>query len=561
MQLTIIVATSVVLLWGVGYFVYGKWLDRKIVQPDPNKVTTAVRMHGKDPVNFTPVNKWVLYAYSFPSIAAIGPIYGPTFGAMWGWLPIILYIVIGNIFLGTVQDYLSLALSERHGAATMMKVASEEISPRVSRPFYFVYLFGIISVGFYPMLGMLMEAYPMTGTVTILFLFISILFGLMVSKTRIDRRISTIVCLALSGLAFYVAWLFPISLPSWGWIIVMQLYAFIGALLPWNMLIEPRQHLTVYYLWGLMILGFIAVIVNPLSLGAGFPMFQWIPTIPAYGPLWPMLFSTCLCGALSVHPLIHSTQTVRMLSNEKHMLLAGYGAMSSEGTQALLVLAAVLHLPYTLYSELVKTAGPLGTFTYGFGDILTAIGIPLELGIILGGFWCVTFVADMDAGRKSYAITLAEAFKWDISKWKYNILANGIHLVVQTVLCFVFSLAFLVGSFGGINRGYAALFAYSFLMWLLKKKKPTWFIWPHIIFLLPTSLGVCIYLIYRDVIGLLPKLGTPGLTLTVIGDAVGAIGVSLIMTSIFVYITWEWWKAYRREKSTQSNSASAIVAE
>jgi carbon starvation protein len=480
---------------------------------------------------------------------------------MWGWLPIMLYILIGNVFLGTVQDYLSLVLSERHDAATMMKVASEEISPKVARPFYFVYLFGIISVGFYPMLGMLMQAYPMTGTVTILFLFISILFGLMVSKMRIDRRISTIVCLALSGLAFYVAWLFPISLPSWGWIIVMQLYAFIGALLPWDMLIEPRQHLTVYYLWGLMILGFIALIIKPLSLGAGFPMFQFTPTIPAYGPLWPMLFSTCLCGALSVHPLIHSTQTVRMLSNEKHMLLAGYGAMSSEGTQALLVLAAVLHLPYTVYSELVKTAGPLGTFTYGFGDILTAVGIPLELGIILGGFWCVTFVADMDAGRKSYAITLAEAFKWDISKWKYNILANGIHLVVQTILCFVFSLAFLVGSFGGINRGYAALFAYSFLMWLLKDKKPTWFIWPHIIFLLPTSLGVCFYLIYRDVIGLLPKIGTPDLTMTVLGDAIGAIAVSVIMTAVFLYITWEWWKAYQREKSAQRNSVGAIVAE
>jgi hypothetical protein len=183
---------------------------------------------------------------------------------------------------------------------------------------------------------------------------------------------------------------------------------------------------------------------------------------------------------------------------------------------------------------------------------LTGLGIPLELGIILGGFWCVTFVADMDAGRKSYAITFGEAFKWDLSKWRYNLLANGIHLVVQTFCCFVLSLEFLIAQMGGMNRGYAALFAYTYLIWLIKEKKPTWFIWPHIIFLLPTSIGACIYFMYRDIGKIITAMGTPGFVWTMVGDAIGASVVGSILIMVFVYITWQWWLAYKREKAAKT---------
>ncbi|MFQ6076339.1 MAG: carbon starvation CstA family protein [Candidatus Bathyarchaeia archaeon] len=584
-------ATALLFLGGglllASYFTVGKWIEKNVIEPDPTKATTAVRRHKENPIDFNPVNKWILYAYSFPSIAAIGPISGPTLIALFGWLPAALFIIIGNIFMGAVQDTFGLMLGERYEARTIMGIGGDVIGKQILRPYYFLGLYGVISVGFYKLLGALMTAYPQTGTVTILWLFISVAYGVMVSRMRVKLEYATPICIALAAVCLWVSWQYPTDMVAYFegmgmtaadatahskifWICLINVYAFIGAFLPYDLLIEPRQHLTVYFIWGLMIMGVVSTLISPVAIGEGWPIAQWgaaadtagvagASKLWGYGWLWPMLFTLCLCGALSVHTNIHTTTTVCMLSSEEHILLAGYGAMNSEGFQGLLSIVSVVHMPYATYIEKMVTAGPLGAFTYGFGDWFVAYGLPHDLGIALGGLWCVVFVADMDAGRRGYAWILSEAMGWDMGKWTHRTYAIGFHTVLQTFFTIVLDLGFLLGLFGGLNRGYAALFACVYMIWLMKQGKAWWYMLVQALFLIPTSMVAMAYLMWRRVTGITSGVdpmtgGTVKTDLYSVSTSVAAVVSALVVDGIFVFIVYHWYKAYKREKA-----AAAVV--
>ena len=339
------------LIWfTAGYWWYGRRLS-KALGIDPQRATPAhTRRDGTD---YVPAKNWlVLFGHHFSSICGAGPIIGPALAvAYWGWAPAIIWLLVGAVLMGAVADFTSLFVSIRSDGHSITEVARPEISRRARLLFsWFIWLALVLVIAVFAIFAARTFIADASAVVPSFGLIpIALLTGYLLYRTALSNRLVTFIGLTLLLLTLILGVKLPVELPSvFGlapestWIIVLLLYCFVASITPVNVLLQPRDYLAVFLLFaaiGIGVLG--AVVTRPQMQPEAIHSFTpaaW----PGAGPLWPMLFVTIACGAISgFHSLVSSGTTCKQIATEGHACRIGYGGMLVEGLVGVLVLICV----------------------------------------------------------------------------------------------------------------------------------------------------------------------------------------------------------------------------
>ena len=489
----------------VGYGLYARTIDKNIIQPDPKKATPA-KMY-MDGVDFTPASKNVLFGYQFKSIAALGPIGGPIVAAQWGWLPALLWIILGTFFIGWVQDYASIVVPMRSEGDTFGALSYKLISPRArSILLVFIYLYLLLIMGaFGKVIGINFLSKPEVPFGILSVILMGLLAGQMTYKWKQDIILTTVITVVV---AFFGIWLGQTSAISgifaglnnalgeggikYFWPIVFAIICYLGAVLPIWRWAQPTNYVSFWIIALGMLGGVIGMIVWHPSFG-DFPAFTgW--TVPGLGPLWPILFVTIACGAISGwHSLVSSSGTARQIERETDALPVGGGAMWMEmvlATISLLTATAAMG-GWAAYKDALA-ASKFGVFASGLAAFLSHIGIPTSFGVpygmvfltIMGLTICYLVVRFM---RVASAEFLGDA----IPLFKNAHFGAIFALILSLIVIWTGVWQTIWVLFGGANQMMASLALLIITIWLMSQKKPAaWTFWPFVFMYVTTIVAL-----------------------------------------------------------------------
>ncbi len=379
MNSLVLLLISIAILF-IGYITYGSWLAKQW-GVDPSKETPAhTEMDG---VDYVPARAPVLMGHHFASIAGAGPINGPIQAAIFGWLPVLLWVLIGGIFFGAVQDFSSIFASIRHKGKSIGHVIEQNVGAKAKRLFLlFAYLTLLLVVaafasivvgtfnGFTPE-GELIPANGSTATISVLFIFIAILFGALVYRKNAPLSVATVVGVIAIIACIAIGLKFPVYLSGTTWLVIILAYIFIASVTPVWILLQPRDYLNSFLLYGMMIAAIIGIIGSHPTIHL--PAFTGFQGIGGSTPMFPMLFITVACGAISgFHSLVGSGTTSKQLNSEKDAKTIGYGGMLIECGLAVLSLIAV----GVMFTNGAMPEGtPTQVFATGIATMISAMGL------------------------------------------------------------------------------------------------------------------------------------------------------------------------------------------
>ncbi len=382
-SLVILLIAAVALL--CGYVFYGGWLA-KTWGIDPKKKTPAVEIN--DGEDYVPASKFTVFAHQFSSIAGAGPVQGPIMAAMFGWVPVLLWLLIGGIFFGAVQDFGALYASVKNKGESITMVIERYIGKTGRRVFtMFCWLFCLLVIAaftsmcsstFAPVKATAVQAYNggTAGTISLLFIGGAIVLGLLIKKGLKNEGWKAVIGIALIIAMFAIGMKLPIYLSASQWNFVIMAYIFVAAILPMWLLMQPRDYLTTFMLI-FMIVGavFGVLVAHPAMKLNAFNGFTVINSAGAKQYLFPTLFVTIACGAISgFHSLVSSGTSSKTIRNEKDMKFVGYGAMLLEtlvGVISLIVVGAV-----AVNGKAPADQTPFQIFASGVAGFFELFGIP-----------------------------------------------------------------------------------------------------------------------------------------------------------------------------------------
>ena len=398
----------------VGYIFYGGWLSKKW-GVDPNKVTPAHTM--EDGVDYVPAKAPVLMGHHFSSIAGAGPINGPIQAAVFGWVPVALWVLIGGIFFGGVHDFGALFASVRNKGKSIGTVIEDSIGLKAKRLFLiFAYLTLLLVVAAFASIvantfkATFLEngavdiaassANASTAMISIFFIVLAIFFGFFVYRRNAPLGISTIIGVALIAVAMVIGlkW-HPLYLSYETWMIICGIYILVASVTPVWILLQPRDYLSSFLLYGMMILAVVGIIGCHPSIDA-MPAFTGFkdtlaPTGSSLGYLFPALFVTIACGAISgFHSLVGSGTTAKQLNREQDAQPIAYGGMLIESALAIISLCAVAYIwkDYADGTTVVPTAVFAGGLSAMLGELFGsgAQDVTYSLLILAVSAFCLT---------------------------------------------------------------------------------------------------------------------------------------------------------------------------
>ncbi|MBI5835095.1 MAG: carbon starvation protein A [Armatimonadetes bacterium] len=414
MGLLAIVAASGILLLAA-YRLYGRALSRW-VRLDPEAVTPAVSL--RDDLDYVPIESKFLISQHFSAIAAAGPVVGPILaGVMFGWVPALLWILLGSIFVGGVHDFMALIGSVRHQAKSLADVVREHMSRRSHVLFmifiwialvYVIVAFTDIVAGSFVGKQVLDDGTVVSGggiaSSSLLYLALPIVMGLLLRYTKVSLNVATLIFLPLVGVAIYVGQFIPFDLgamlsmqPAQAqkvWDVLLLGYCLVAGMVPVWLLLQPRGHLGGFFLYIAIAAGCIGVLFGHQPLN--YPAFTgWAFTAGdgAITPLMPMLFITVACGACSgFHSIVASGTTSKQIRCEPDAKSVGYGAMLLEAMVAVLALACVMILTPAMLKQI--GTNPNLIYARGLAQFMHVFGVPVAFGISFGLLAFTTFVYD-----------------------------------------------------------------------------------------------------------------------------------------------------------------------
>ena len=398
----------------VGYIFYGGWLSKKW-GVDPNKVTPAHTM--EDGVDYVPAKAPVLMGHHFSSIAGAGPINGPIQAAVFGWVPVALWVLIGGIFFGGVHDFGALFASVRNKGKSIGTVIEDSIGLKAKRLFLiFAYLTLLLVVAAFASIvantfkATFLEngavdiaassANASTAMISIFFIVLAIFFGFFVYRRNAPLGISTIIGVALIAIAMVVGlkW-HPLYLSYETWMIICGIYILIASVTPVWILLQPRDYLSSFLLYGMMILAVVGIVgchpsIDTMPAFTGFKD-TLAPTGSSIGYLFPALFVTIACGAISgFHSLVGSGTTAKQLNREQDAQPIAYGGMLIESALAIISLCAVAYIwkDYADGTTVVPTAVFAGGLSAMLGELFGAgaQSVTYSLLILAVSAFCLT---------------------------------------------------------------------------------------------------------------------------------------------------------------------------
>lgn len=543
---SIIIALLTVVAFYLAYRWYGSKISNTVELNNANK-TPAVSIN--DGIDFVPTAKQILFGHHFASIAGAGPIIGPVLAALYfGWLPALVWIILGSIFIGGVHDFTSMVASLRHQGRSIADIAENTISRRAKilfATFLWLALILIICV-FAVVAGKSLAVKPEVVFPTLMIIPVAILFGFLVYKLRVNVLIASTIGV---GLLFVFIWIginHPIVIASdvgtatKYWTVILLVYSLIASILPVWVILQPRDYLSTSVLFLGLTLGYIGLLISHPTINA--------PPVVAYnakpGPIWPMLFVIVACGAISgFHSLVASGTTSKQVEKEEDAKAIGYGGTLTEGILAVMALLAVIAGLYwkgdsaLSFPVLMKEKGWIVTFATGYGQLTKPL-LGATLGTLFGIIVIKTFVlTTLDTATRLGRFIGTELFGSrgvGINAMDNRYVSTIVILIPAAYLALTGDWQKVWPVFGAANQLIAALTLFVVTMWLVESKKPTKYTLYPAIFMAATTIGALLYLTF---VSFLPK-----------GKYLLA-GVSLVLLALALLMVSEVWKKWQKVSS------------
>jgi carbon starvation protein len=532
-----------VLVYYLGMRFYANFFDRQIIQTNPQRATPA-RLYA-DGVDFLPTSKNILFGYQFKSIAGAAPVLGPIIAIKWGWLPGLLWILFGAFFIGWIQDYSSAIVSLRSDGQTFGGISHSLISPRariILLSFIYFYLL-LIAAAFSNVVATFMSNNPNLSLAIIALALSGCLVGFLIYYGKISLVLVTLFGLLIFYLAFSLGGKFPLALSPLGankmlWLGFALIFSFFGSVLPIWVFIQPINYLSFYIILFGMIGAVLGIIVGHPKLQA--PAFT---SFNAGGlPLWPMLFVTIACGAISGwHSNVSSTGTSRQLAQETDARPVTAGAMFLEMILAIIALTIV---------SITRAQGRWDVlFGEGLDEVFHYLGLPRGWGKAYGPLMIIILaITILHLVIRFMRIATNELLGKKLPILRNPILGTLIALIFSFLLVYTGSFNYIWVLFGSANQLMASLALLLASVWLVAEKKPTRFTFYPMVFMYLTTMSALIYTTFtvlRQAITGLDLAGKPLPTSSVVGNYfAGAIGLVLFIAAII--LVYDGLRAYFR---------------
>ncbi|NPV70583.1 MAG: carbon starvation protein A [Firmicutes bacterium] len=452
----------------VAYKVYGDYLEKKVLKCNGDMPTPAQTIN--DGVDYVPTKAPVLMGHHFASIAGAGPIVGPVSAAVFGWVPVALWVIFGSIFVGGVHDFAALVSSIRHEGKSIGQVILRNVGKRGQTLFLlFSYLALVLVVAVFTILVMqTFVAVPAVATTSILFMALAVGFGMAVYRYNVRLGTATIVGVILLFTCVFLGVEFPFVLDKTTWIYLILFYVYLASVLPVWILLQPRDYLNSFLLYASLIAGVTGVLIGHPNIQ--YPAFTSFYT-KAGGYLFPMLFITVACGAVSgFHSLVSSGTTAKQVANERDTKVIGYGAMLIEGLVALLALSTVAYLTQQGYAEgLAKMGGPTGLYAAGIGHFMSFLGVPVALGTTFGALALNAFcLTSLDTATRLARYSFEEFFGDKVPFLANKHVATLVTVALAGTLALSGRWSAIWPIFGASNQLLAGLALLAASVWLMK---------------------------------------------------------------------------------------------
>jgi carbon starvation protein len=405
----------------IGYRFYGRFLSRSIFRLAVDEKVPS--MEFQDGVDFVATRKGVLWGHHFTSIAGAAPIVGPAIAVIWGWIPALLWVVVGTVMMGAVHDFSALVISLRNRGSSIGEIAGSVISPRVRALFLLIisFLIWIVLAVFAFIIGTLFVSNPGAIFPINIQIIVAVALGWLVYRRGVPVLIPSLVGYVLlltsifygDAVAEALPWLKEISVSSWVWILLI--YSFIASVLPVWLLLQPRDYLNAHQLiTGLSLLTLGLVVLRPDVVA---PAFNLSPE--GAPPLIPFLFITIACGAISgFHGLVSSGTTSKQVGCMTDARAIGYGGMLGEGSLGLLaVLASTAGFAsyadwsghYASWGAASGLSEKLEAFVAGSATFVSSLGIPMATGRTFIAVMVIAFAAtSLDTGARIQRLVIGE---------------------------------------------------------------------------------------------------------------------------------------------------------
>jgi carbon starvation protein len=540
--IVLLVIASVLFLFG--YIFYGSYLAKKL-GIDPKQATPAHTM--RDDVDYVPAKAPVLLGHHFASIAGAGPIVGPITAAVFGWVPVFLWIVLGSIFIGAVHDLTSIVASIRHKGQSIGVVIDQQIGRRGKQLFLiFAWCTLVLVVAAFTIL--VADTFiknPPVGTASTFFILLAILFGLSIYRMNAPLGIATIVGVVLLLFCVWMGFQLPITLSSQVWTWILLVYIFAASVLPVWLLLQPRDYLNSFLLYMVLVGAFIGILLkNPTITMPAFITFN----DHELGLLFPILFVTVACGAISgFHSLVGSGTTAKQLNRETDAKPVGYGGMLIEGVLAVIALITVA----TIIGGNFR-GNPIKIFAEGVGSFVATLGIPSQVGVTFAALALSAFaLTSLDTATRLGRFAFQEFFRSEQpSSWQ-TVLTNRYVATFFTVLpggilAFSGSYKAIWPIFGSANQMLAALALLAGSVWLANKGQKNGFLRYPMYFMFAVTLTALVILVYHKIISLLDHYS--GVKLLDSFNLISTYMLAVVGTLLFIVAIILVMEAYRKLK-------------
>lgn len=498
--LTMMILAVVVL--GGAYLIYGRYLAKKWgINPDSK--TPAYEM--EDGVDYVPADTNVVFGHQFASIAGAGPINGPIQAAMFGWLPVMLWILLGGVFFGAVQDFASMYASVKNKGRSIGYIIELYIGKLGKRLFLlFTWLFSILVVAAFADIvagtfngfdanGATVTANGAVATTSLLFIAFAVGLGFYLKYTRFPKILNTLFAIALLVLAVGLGLAFPIYVPQSAWLIFVFIYVIIACVTPVWALLQPRDYLNSYLLIAMIVGSVLGICVyNPSMNLPSFTAFKLTAANGSVSYLFPALFVTIACGAVSgFHSLVASGTASKQIKNEKNMLPVSFGAMLLE---SLLAITALIAAGFVATQEGLPAGTPPQLFAQAISIFLTSLGLPESVCYTLITLAISAFaLTSLDSVARVGRIAFQEFFTDDSIAPEdqsplNKVLTNKYFATILTlVLCYALSRAGYASIwplFGSANQLLSALALIACAVFLKKTKRQGAMLWGPMVIML-----------------------------------------------------------------------------
>lgn len=485
----------------LGYRFYGRFVERRL-GVDPQRETPAHTL--RDGVDYIPTKAPVVLGHHFASIAGASPIIGPITAAVFGWAPVVLWILVGGIFMGAVHDFTSLVASLRHQGRSLGAIIEERVGRDGKRLFLLFSFFALILVisAFLIIVAKTFSEDPSAGSSSILFIVLAVFFGIFMRKTNVSLGVATIVGVALLFICIKLGLMFPVQLSYKTWLYFLVAYVFVAATSPIWILLQPRDYLNSFLLYALMGGAFIGIVIaRPnIQLEAFTGMNQNI------GLLFPILFVTVACGAISgFHCLVASGTTAKQLDSEKDAKLVGYGGMLIECSLAILAIITAAMLVKADYNTLFER-GPVVLFSEGVGSFLAHLGFAQATGTTFAALAVSAFaLTSLDTATRLCRFCFQEYFSPKTNESPNVLFTNrfvgtAITVIVGASLAFTAQsgqLGLLWPLFGSANQLLAALALMAGSIWLSARGIRYGFLFIPMLFMFAVTITALVLLVVK----------------------------------------------------------------